>query len=82
MHEIASSPAYEQVTVVSSMEDAARVFPTASVSGQVNAQSPSRALTVKAAHAESSDSTQTITTVEKIMMISVEEKAPREVRDC
>ena len=75
MHEIASSPVYEQNTVVSSMEDAERALPATSVSGQASAQS--RALTVKAQTEESSDNTETITIEGKTMMIRVEERAPR-----
>jgi hypothetical protein len=82
MHEAASSPAYEQETVVSSMDDVERAPPAASVSGQVNWQSPWRALTVKAQAEERSDNTETINGAEKIMMISVEDRAPGEVRDC
>jgi len=82
MHEIASSPVYEQDTVASSTEDVERALPVASVSGQASEQSPWRALTVKAQAEENSDRTETITGAEKIMMISVEDKAPKEVRDC
>ena len=75
MHEIASSPVYEQNTAASSMEDAERALPATSISGQASAQS--RALTVQAQAEESSDNTETITVEENIMIINVEDGAPK-----
>ena len=82
MHEIASSPAYEQDTVASSTEDADRALPAASVSGQARAQSLWRVVTAKAEAEESSDKAETIAAAEKIMMISVDDRALGEVRGC
>jgi hypothetical protein len=61
---------------VSSTEDAKRALPIASVSGQASGQSLWRAPIVKAQAEEKSDNIETITAVEKIMMISVEGRAP------
>jgi hypothetical protein len=82
MSETASSPAYEQDAAAPLMEDAESALPTKSVSGQASAESPSRALIVKAQTDKSSDSREAIDTAEKMMMMSVEDKAPGEVRDC
>ena len=77
MHEVLSSPAYEQEMVVSSVENVESVFPSASVLGQANVQPSSRALTAKAQVRESNDKAEMITTTENIVLEGVEERRQR-----
>ena len=81
MHEVASSPVYEQDTVASSVEDAERALPATSVSGQVSAQWPWRVLTVNAEAEESSEEND-YGNGEEHDDEGREDRVPGQVRDC